>query len=213
MRKLTLSATLIMVMMGTICDAQVKSVSSIGAAITAKEGQQWIANYNGKFQTSAEHFIGKAVLLGLMQSEEAAGFYLIKGLDNEGNERLMMAPATQSGMIVEGANVVLTSVKPESATQILDQEMMQKMAEKFQQIQQPEEFGAHLYGKKVFEELLSQPGAAGLFIGKGLDANQEHLVLTAIDKKGEQMWANVWNHGSGIFAIYQYLCCPVARLD
>jgi hypothetical protein len=216
MQNLRPLVALIMVMAGTITYAQVTAVSSLGARISRETGEQWISNYKQQFKTTSEHICGRETMMEMFRSADAAGVYLIKALDNDGNERLVIKAAGEDGALLRDSKAVLTEIdrtaNGESAGYRLDDLMARPMIEKFQQVQKKNEFGAHVYGKKVFEDLLSQPGATGVYIAKGLDERgQEHLVLAALDKQGEVMWtANIWNHGSGIFSIFYPIIIAVA---
>jgi hypothetical protein len=210
MRNLKLTVTLIMVMTGTFMYAQITSVSTLGSAISTKTAQQWMDNYKKQFAASSEHVLGKEMMLHTMRAAGVAGIYLIKGLDDQGNERFIIMPADDNGAIIEGVKPMLTfpyemSCKAETVGQVLNEVTMQSMIRKFSH-EQKDAFGAHVYGIKAFEHLLLQPEATALYIAKGLDeSSEEHLVLAALDKKGEVMWANVWNHGSGIFSVFYSL--------
>jgi hypothetical protein len=205
---------LIMVMAGAAAYAQITSVSSLGGTISRESGAQWIGNYKKQFKTFSEHTCSKSQVQEMFCSADAAGVYLIKGLDDQGNERLIAKPARENGAMLGDSKAVLMENNPagNSAGMILDDIMARPMVEKFRQTQKADEFGAHVYGKKVFEDLLSQPGATGVYIAKGLDEhNQEHLVLAALDKTGKVMWTGtIWNHGSGIFSIIYPIAVALA---
>lgn len=212
MRNLRPLVALIMVMTGSLTYAQVTAVSGLGAPICRETGEQWICNYKQQFRTTSEHFVGRELMMEMFRSADAAGVYLIKGLDNNGNERLIVKAAGENGAMLRDSKAVLTERNGASTGYMLDDVMARPMIEKFQQVQKKDEFGAHVYGRKVFESLLSQPGATGVYIAKGLDENnQEHLVLAALNKEGKVMWtADVWNHGSGIFSIFYPIIIAVA---
>lgn len=213
MRNLRPLVTLIMVMAGSLTYAQTTAVSSLGGRISRETGEQWINNYRQQFNTTAEHRCSSDMIREVFSAADASGVYLIKGLDNEGNERLILKAAAENGAMLKDSKAVLTTTgNNESAGYVLDDLMARPMIEKFQQVQKKDELGGHLYGKKVFENLLSQPGATGVYIAKGLDEHgQEHLVLAALDKNETVMWtADIWNHGSGIFSIVYPIILAVA---
>jgi uncharacterized protein YpmB len=209
MRNLRPAVTLFIVMMGTIAHAQVAAISTLGSTITKETGQEWIDNYKARFKALSEHTCSKSMMQEMFCSPEAMGVYLIKGLDQDGNERLVVKPADGNGVILKDSKTILTKTNPafndvSRAGLLLDDMTMRQMVEKFREVQKEDELGAHVYGKQVFENLLSQPGASGVYIAKGLDEhNEEHLVLAALDKNGKVMWTgSIWNHGSGIFSIF-----------
>lgn len=212
MRNLRPFVALIMVMAGSLTYAQTTAVSSLGARISRETGEQWINNYRKQFNISSENRCSSDMIREVFSTADASGVYLIKGLDNEGNERLILKAAAENGAMLKGSKAVLTG-NEQSAGYVLDDLMARPMIEKFQQVQKKDELGGHLYGKKVFENLLSQPGATGVYIAKGLDEHgQEHLVFAALDKNEKVMWtADIWNHGSGIFFIvYPIILSAVA---
>lgn len=215
MRNLRPLVALIMVMTGTLTYAQITAVSSLGGRISRETGEQWINNYRQQFNTTSEHRCGSDMIRKVFRAADATGVYLIKGLDNEGNERLILKAAAENGAMLKDSKAVLTVTGAgQPAGYVLDDLMARPMIEKFQQVQKNGELGGHLYGKKVFEDLLSQPGATGVYIAKGLDEHgREHLVLAALGRDGKVMWtANVWNHGSGIFSIfYPFIMAVAAR--
>jgi hypothetical protein len=216
MQNLRLLATLIIVMMCTVTYAQTTRVSTLGGVISKETGLQWIENYKQERQASSEHFCSREMLREIFSSAGASGVYLIKGIDNTGNERLIVKATNENGDILKDSKSVLTEVKAvsdvNSAGFVLDDVMTKPMIDKFQDVQKKNEFAGHVYGKKVFDDLLSQPGACGVYITKGLDEqSEEHLVLAALDKEGKVMWnATIWNHGSGIFSIIFPIVIAVA---
>ena len=214
MRNLRPLVTLIMVMAGSLTYAQTTAVSSLGGRISRETGEQWLNNYRQQFNITSEHRCSSDMIREVFRATDASGVYLIKGLDNEGNERLILKAAAENGAMLKDSKAVLTVTgNEESAGYVLDDLMARPMIEKFQQVQKKNELGGHLYGRKVFENLLSQPGATGVYIAKGLDEHgQEHLVLAALDKHEKVMWtADIWNHGSGIFfMVYPIILSAVA---
>jgi hypothetical protein len=56
---------------------------------------------------------------------------------------------------------------------------------------------SHLYGRKVFEQLLDQEGSEGLYFAYGLGPDaSEHLILVGVEGKGRVMWEGlILNNG------------------
>jgi uncharacterized protein YpmB len=191
--------------------AQLKDIASLGSAITAREGVAWISNYKNQYGNEHGIYYGKSVLKTLLNRSDVEGIYILRGLDNSDREVLVFKAADKDGLLIHDAVTVgngfhqATKGIAEIGSAISDDEASE-MIGKFQSLYK-ERTPIYLYGKKGFETILNQEGAEGIHFINGLDEKgEEHLIFVGADKKGESMMnATIWNHGSGIFFLINFL--------
>lgn len=180
--------------------AQVSNISDLGRPVAEELANEWIENRKNSFNDQPVYFFDRGSI-NKMLTPAVGGVYFFNATEND-NETLVVKPVSANGYMIDngvgylaktswGANFNDLSIPDRRASE---------MVERFQK-QCQNCFMAHAYGRKVFDELLSQHGAEGISVMKGLDSNgEEHLILQAVDKNGQPLeYATIWNHGSGIF--------------
>ena len=80
----------------------------------------------------------------------------------------------------------------------ISRKQSQEMIEAWQS-QEPDAIRSFLYGRKVFDQLLSVPGCAGIRVFNGINAeNRQALVFAAINEKGDNILEYYVNNGNGL---------------
>jgi hypothetical protein len=80
----------------------------------------------------------------------------------------------------------------------ISRKQSQEMIETWQQ-QEPDAIRSFLYGRKVFEQLLSVPGCAGIRVFNGINAeNRQALVFAAMNEKGDNILEYYINTNAGL---------------
>lgn len=80
----------------------------------------------------------------------------------------------------------------------ISRKQSQEMIEIWQQ-QEPDAIRSFLYGRKVFEQLLSVPGCAGIRVFNGINAeNRQALVFAAMNAKGDNILEYFINTENGL---------------
>jgi hypothetical protein len=187
-------------------NAQAESVSSIGAPIRRETAQAWIKSFeHQKPEAVVGHLYGKQALQELLALEGAAGFYIFKGLDDGGRERLIFKVAGAEGDVIH-IDVVYDASNPcppcaESDITTIGGRVDGALAEQWMKRYQshaPNAVHSHLYGRKVFEQLLAQEGTEGVYFAYGLGPDaSEHLILVGVNGKGRVMWEGlILNQGA-----------------
>jgi hypothetical protein len=194
--------------------AQTPRISSIGHPIHRETARAWLQSFEHKKRGAVlGHMYGKQALQELLALEGVAGLHIFKGWDDTGTERLIFKAADADGAVIHPEVVYdrtrpipcqLDCEEPEITTVggRVDGALAQRWMTRYQD-RAPNAVRSHLFGRRVFEELLAQEGAEGIYFAYGLDgADSEHLVLVGIDGKGRVMWDGV--------IINSGLTCPPA---
>lgn len=182
--------------------AQTPRTSSIGHPIHRETARAWLQSFEHKNPGAVlGHMYGKQALQELLALEGVAGLHISKGWDDTGTERLIFQAASEDGAVIH-PELVYDRARSDHCTPDLDCEepgiatiggrvdgaLAQRWMTRFQD-RAPNAVRSHLFGRKVFEELLAQEGAEGIYLAYGLDgAGSEHLVLVGVDGKGRVMW-------------------------
>jgi hypothetical protein len=196
--------TIAMLVAGSAVYSQIKNISSLGRELPTATAKQWIKNNSLDCHEPTIFCMSKEVVSSMFSAEVSSGVYIFNALDESGRDQLIFKVADESGNTADQGIVYLAQPfagRPASACgKTMQTWDAFPMVEKFQSVCK-NRFSAHAYGRKIFDQILAQKGAEGVFITTGIDGNnEEHLILGAIDKDGMPMWqSSLFNHGSGIF--------------
>jgi hypothetical protein len=187
----------------SICclQAQAPQVENIGSKISRENAQSWIENFKAKNKDEARgHFYGSRVITELLKTSGCAGVYIFNGMDGDGKTHLVFKAVNENGEMLASVNPVdqgqlcppnCPEPPPGGVASIGDripEVQAQQWIANFQNANKNRLF-AQLYGKKILEELLSQPGVEGLYFGNALDQKgNERLVVVGVKSDGTVLW-------------------------
>jgi hypothetical protein len=80
-----------------------QDVRKIGHRMPKGEMKKWANNYKAKYPTSTHGFLyGADILTEMLADKKCAGIWFFKGLDEKGNEKLILYKADNEGNILNG---------------------------------------------------------------------------------------------------------------
>ncbi len=87
------------------------NISDIGGVLDERSAEQWIDNFKTNYDGHVvSHLFGKDIFEQLMAQQGVQGIYLANGLDNQGNEHMVLAGVNKEGDILWNGLVANQSV-------------------------------------------------------------------------------------------------------
>jgi len=189
----------------------------------------WTQRYQEAFPGEiVSHYTGSDMVGQLLNQSTAMGIRFYRGLDEDGNRKILLMAADQAGNDLEGlvsdfttpcpamcyeVNSPLFPSAPNNGTNVaFDQSAgapialakAQSWMQNYQQVY-PNGVWGHFFGNQILSQLLMQNGAVGIRIYYAIgDAEEETLILVAVDANGHDMV-------TGLLAEFSNPCPPACK--
>ena len=179
--------------------SEIKDVAKIGALISKETAMAMLGmNNTAGRQIQPEAFIyGKTMLQQILSTPGAEGILIYNGQDKARAMKLVFRPAGASGDAVAGSytydeGMVCPPVCPKenisSIGKVVNPAEAKTWIANFQSANK-DRARSFLFGKDIFNQLLAQPGVAGIAFMKGSKASGEDaMVLIGVTQDGTLLW-------------------------
>lgn len=197
----------------------IEKVHSIGENIDRDIAESWINNFQLQNPEALQAYLfGKDILTDLMSKEGVAGIWIMKGLTELNEERLVLYPANEEGIVwtqesIKGRTSDETTTVdngqkcpphcPESGVSSRLSKRINEIGSEIEQNQgidwtnryeelNPNKVRGFLFGDEILTKLINTKGSEGIWFYLGLnEENEERLVLYSADKGGRILNAKV----------------------